>query len=190
MYQKMIQQRTGHRSLKALRTYERTMEEQELAVSIVLTADKNIDYTDSLPSEQSKEWALTLQSPASTAEQPSNLAPGNHMLKQLCQVSQTQSFAPNLTSLFGSTTNCVINVNFGQSSTSVDFHGKKEFNYQFSDEMDRALSSIDFNYWLIECVHWLIVIDTDISIDLVVGILMLLPCIHGNSWPWYMAVIP
>ena len=55
MYQKMIQQRTGHRSLKALRTYERTMEEQELAVSIVLTADKNIDYTDSLPSEQSKE---------------------------------------------------------------------------------------------------------------------------------------
>ena len=141
--EKMIQQRTGHRSLKALRTYERTTE-QELAVSKILTTDKNIDYTHSLPSEQSKVGALTQQSPASTAEQPCNLAL-NHMLKQLCQVSQTQSFGPNLAFLFGSTTNCVINVNFGQYSTSVDFHGK-ELDYQFPDEMDKALSSIDFNF--------------------------------------------
>ena len=68
------------------------------------------------------------------------------MVKQLCQLSQTQSIAPSLASLFDSTTNCVINVNFGQSSTSIDFHGKEELDYQFPDEMDRALSSIDFNF--------------------------------------------
>ena len=82
--EKMIQQRTRHRSLKALRTYERTTVEQELAVSKILITDKNINYTHSLPSEQSKVGALTQQSPASTAEQPCNLAP-NHMLKQLFQ---------------------------------------------------------------------------------------------------------
>ena len=36
--EKIIQERTGHRSLKALRTYERTTERQHLAVANVLSA--------------------------------------------------------------------------------------------------------------------------------------------------------
>ena len=66
----MIQQRTGHRSLNVLCTYEQTTEEQELAVSKILTADKNIDYTHSLSSEQSKEGALN-----------------NHQLQQLSNLA-------------------------------------------------------------------------------------------------------
>ena len=75
---------------------------------------------------------------------PCNPAP-NHTLQQLCQLSQPQSFAPSLLSLFGSTINCVINVNFGQYSTSVKFHGKEKFSYPLPEEWIRlyqALSSI------------------------------------------------
>ena len=124
--EKLIQQRTGHRSLKAPRTYEWTTGEQELAV---LTSGSKIDYTQAQqsgvenPGESSQESSTmaTLPSP----EQQHTTNPPSQMLKQLCQVSQTQSFAPNLMSLFGSTTNCVINVNCGQSSTSVKFQTRK-----------------------------------------------------------------
>lgn len=49
--EKMIQQRTGHRSLKALRTYERVTEDQELAVSRILTSDSKTEYSEALPKQ-------------------------------------------------------------------------------------------------------------------------------------------
>ena len=42
--EKIIQQRTGHQSLKSLRTYERTSDEQHLAVSTILTDPSNVVY--------------------------------------------------------------------------------------------------------------------------------------------------
>ena len=94
----MIQQRTGHLSLKGLQTYERNSVEQEEAVSKMLTYDSKLEYSEVLQSEpeQSKE-----------------------LENQLCQVSQLRSFAPKLTTLFGNATNCVINVNFGEPSENL-----------------------------------------------------------------------
>lgn len=51
--EKIIQQRTGHRCLKALRTYERTTSQQHLAVSRILSSDMEIDYQQAT-SEASK----------------------------------------------------------------------------------------------------------------------------------------
>lgn len=45
--EKIIQERTGHRSLEALRMYERTNVEQQQAVSAILSAPKSIDYNRS-----------------------------------------------------------------------------------------------------------------------------------------------
>ena len=42
--EKLIQQRTGHRSLEALRSYERTSITQQRAVSAVLASSEDIDY--------------------------------------------------------------------------------------------------------------------------------------------------
>ena len=74
----MIQQHTRHGSLKVLCIYERTTQEQKLAVSKVLTSYKKIDYIVSLPSEQSKvgAWATQIvssqQSPVLSAEKLCN----------------------------------------------------------------------------------------------------------------------
>ena len=119
---KMIQQRTGHRSLKALRIYEHTTQEQELAVSKILTSDSKVDYAEATSKPETESRSSTSSLPRKRSDLPAN--PPSHMLNQRCQVSKSHSFAPNLTTLFGSTTNCVTNVNFGQSSTSVEFHGK------------------------------------------------------------------
>ena len=107
--EKLIQQRTGHRSLKALRTYERTTGEQELAVSKILTSGSRIDYTQAQQSgvetpRESAQESSTLSTLPLSEQQQYTTNPSGQMLKQLCQVSQTQSFAPNLSSLFGSTT--------------------------------------------------------------------------------------
>ena len=101
------------------------------------------------PGESAQESSMLAVSPLPDQQcttKPPPPPPPSHILKQLCQVSQSQSFAPNLTSLFGSTTNCVINVNFGQSSTSVKFQNKKDFHYEMPEEMDKALSIMDFNF--------------------------------------------
>ncbi len=89
----IIQQRTGHQSLKSLRTYERTSEDQHQALSNILTEEENVDSSDAL------------------AEKSPVLSQAS-VLKQL-QVSN----APNISSLLGMTSNCVINVNFGASPT-------------------------------------------------------------------------
>ena len=46
--EKLVQERTGHRSLEALRVYERTNEEQHKAVSSILSATNQKSYTNQL----------------------------------------------------------------------------------------------------------------------------------------------
>ena len=55
----MIQQRTGHRSLRFLCTYKRTTEEQELVASKILTSDKKIDYALSVCKTESGNFSNT-----------------------------------------------------------------------------------------------------------------------------------
>ena len=98
--EKLIQQRTGHRSVKALRIYKRTTGEQELAVSKILTSGSRIDYTQAqqsgseTPGESAQESSMLAAS--SLPDKQCTTKPTSHMLKQLCQVSQSQSFAPIL----------------------------------------------------------------------------------------------
>ena len=47
MPEKIIQEHTGHRSLKALRSYERTTEMQSLSVVNVLSAPTNVEFSRS-----------------------------------------------------------------------------------------------------------------------------------------------
>ena len=46
--EKIVQQRSGHRSLDALRKYERTSIEQDCTVSSILSASKPVDYSDAI----------------------------------------------------------------------------------------------------------------------------------------------
>ncbi len=50
---KIIKERTGHHSLEALRTYERTTTEQHQAISDILSAEKKITFQQALHSKQS-----------------------------------------------------------------------------------------------------------------------------------------
>ncbi len=49
--EKIIKERTGHHSLEALRTYERTTTEQHQAISGVLSAEKKITFQQALHSK-------------------------------------------------------------------------------------------------------------------------------------------
>ena len=80
-----VQERTGHRSLKALHMYERTTTSQHTAVSNVLTAAGNV----SLPSTTGLK---------SSSEHVPNALP----------------------TIFGSVSNCVINVNMTAPSSTTE----------------------------------------------------------------------
>ena len=66
--EKIIQERTGHRSLDALRMYERTNVEQQQAVSAILTAPQSIAYNKSTEK-------MTIAHSISETKQPTNIAP-------------------------------------------------------------------------------------------------------------------
>ena len=83
--EKIIQQRTGHQSLKCLRTYKHTSDEQHLAVSTILTDPSNVVYDQTVTN-----------------------------VEKVTNVKVSQS-SPTFSSLFGTTSNCVIDVNFGSS---------------------------------------------------------------------------
>ncbi len=51
--EKIIKERTGHHSLEALQTYERTTTEQHQAISDILSAEKKIKFQQALHSKQS-----------------------------------------------------------------------------------------------------------------------------------------
>ena len=56
--EKIIQERTGHRSLKALRSYERTTEMQSLSVANVLSAPTNVAFSRSQDRSQDRLGSL------------------------------------------------------------------------------------------------------------------------------------
>ena len=83
--EKIVQECTGHRTVKALRMYERTSASQHSAVSnILLTPNK----------EEAKSCATSSSS--------------------VCH-----SGLGSLTSIFGTTSHCVINVNFGERNATM-----------------------------------------------------------------------
>ena len=56
--EKIIQERTGHWSMDALRMYERTTTTQHMAVSKVLSAKENCQFLDAEPKPGSSENAI------------------------------------------------------------------------------------------------------------------------------------
>ena len=113
--EKIIQQRTGHRSLKALRTYERTTSQQHLAVSRILSAESKMDYKEA------------------TSQVQSSLEPS----------FQARSSLPaGMSSMFGVANNCVINVNFGHSNTSVRYNYEQEI----PEDVEKALAEVDLDF--------------------------------------------
>ena len=66
--ERVIQGRTGHVSIEALRKYERVTENQELAVSKILTGEK--DVFEKLPSTESKSNATPIVPPSEIEKKP------------------------------------------------------------------------------------------------------------------------
>ena len=89
--EKIVQERTGHRSVKALRLYERTTTNQHMVVSNILAAPATELATDSDTPASSNEEALA----SSNGEAPSTDTNGGF----------------SISSLIGSATNCVVNIN-------------------------------------------------------------------------------
>ena len=94
--EKLIQERTGHRSLEALRTYERSNEEQHRAVSSVLCDSKPSMYSQQI-FQSAKSRTLSIHGPSTSAPaQPSGLAMpgGNVMFNNLHGCTITQAPPP------------------------------------------------------------------------------------------------
>ncbi len=64
--EKLIQERTGHRSLDALRTYERSSEEQHRAASTLLATPTPVDYNQCLTS--TKNCLISMHQRPSTSQ--------------------------------------------------------------------------------------------------------------------------
>ena len=126
--EKLIQSRTGHRSLEALRLYERPSHEQHQAVSKVLTsAEPQRSFGDELTNIQS--------SAESTGAVP---MVGNHSLTK-STIVQSQYPPPwQMPFLFGSMNNCSVNININmnapQSKKSVE------------EEFDNLVTNVHFPY--------------------------------------------
>jgi len=101
--EKVIQEHTGHRSLKALHMYEWTTEKQHQVVSKMSTSSEEVKY------RQQKEVDVTASTSANL------LATGQSPFQ--------------ISSLFGATTNCVINVNFAPSNVTVKY-AQEESEYE------------------------------------------------------------
>ena len=79
--EKLVQECTGHRTVKALRMYERPSTSQHAAVSNILLSPEEVDYNKKKPT------------------------------------TSVSANASALTLIFGTTSNCVINVNIGTRMT-------------------------------------------------------------------------
>lgn len=96
--EKLIEERKGHRSLEALRTYERSNEEQHRAVSSVLCDSKPSTYSQQII-QSTKSRILSIHGPSTSApEQSSNLTmpSGNVIFNNLngCTIKVTQALPP------------------------------------------------------------------------------------------------
>ena len=69
---KIIKERTGHRSLEALRLYERTTSDQQKAVSSILSADKKTTYKDAIDQQKSIYSQQYPEFPVSSYPSPMN----------------------------------------------------------------------------------------------------------------------
>ena len=58
--EKLIQERTGHRSLEALRTYERSSEEQHKAASTLLSAPSHLSHYSHIVNTSTKTQAIEI----------------------------------------------------------------------------------------------------------------------------------
>ena len=96
--EKLIQERTGHRSLEALRMYERSNEEQHRAVSSVLCETKPSTYSQHII-QSTKSRTLSIHGPSTSATEPqlsSFTMPRNVMFNNLhgCTINITQAPPP------------------------------------------------------------------------------------------------
>ena len=96
--EKLIQERTGHRSLEALRMYERTNENQHKAVSSILSATGKTSYAEHMYADD----ASSISSTVATVHQASTL-------------TQTQNTQPGFS--FHNIYGCTININAASTNT-------------------------------------------------------------------------
>ena len=51
-----------------------------------------------------------------------------------------------MSSMFGATSSCVININFGQSNTNVEYKLNSYEQDDIPEDMERALAEVDFEF--------------------------------------------
>ena len=98
---KIIQEHTGHRSVKALRTYERTTETQNLSVANVLSSSSNVSFLDAKD---------TVNCTAVSGNGTSGI--------------------PRIATVIGTASHCVINVNIGGPSMINTEKQSEELQYE------------------------------------------------------------
>lgn len=114
--EKIIQQRTGHRCLKALRTYEQTTSQQLQAVSEILSSNTEMLY-----------------------EQASNRVSVDSI-----QPSKTPISLPAMSTMFGIASKCVINITFPSSSKPADCE-EKSYELDFPEELEKSIAEVDLD---------------------------------------------
>ena len=119
--EKIIQERTGHRSLKALRLYERTTAKQNQQVAKVLAT-----RSTSSPST----WERNLSTVQNANDQGATAA--------------LHPFQPPGIPLFASAQNCTINVNYGPSHISVAQDNRKFDDVDFPEQVEKELACIEY----------------------------------------------
>ena len=125
--EKLIQSRTGHHSLEALRLYERPPHEQHQAVSNVLTS--------AVPQRNFGDELTNIQS---TAEPTSVVSMVEN--RSLTKSTMVQSQCPptwQMPSLFGSMNHCSVNININMNATQ----SKKSV-----EEFDKLVTNVHFPY--------------------------------------------
>ena len=124
--EKIIQERTGHRSVKALRLYERTTARQNEHVSRVLAT-----RSTSSPLTWEKENPSAVGSAQGTSTAPSTSG-------------SFPPFQPHSMPLFGSAQNCTININYGPSGINVSQDYRRFDDVQFPANVEKELACIEF----------------------------------------------
>ena len=104
--EKIIQEHTGHRSVKALRTYERTTATQHLSVANVLSSSSNVSFSDAKDKPPSANGTATAMSVNSTTG------------------------IPGIATMIGTASHCVINVNIGGPSMINTEKQREELQYE------------------------------------------------------------
>ena len=106
--EKLIQERTGHRSLTALCLYERTSTQQNIAVSrILLSSSAEASYDEMVKKDCNKENRCPITSKKD--DTPSMITPYSSL-----NDCHDDGKKPALASILGNVQNCTININIQQ----------------------------------------------------------------------------